>query len=113
MDTIVANFPTVALRMTEAELCGWLGAAAPGDVVEYHRGFLAIDVSPNARHLIERERKELVRLARRALWAAEEGWAHLVQRRHGPGDHSYLLIARPRPKTDRRPALALLAPEAA
>ena len=32
------------------------------------------------------------RFKRRALIFAEEGRAHLVQRRHGDGDYSYLAI---------------------
>lgn len=42
--------------------------------------------------------RELNRVARRAWWAAEQGLVHLVQRRNGPDDFSYLAIARPRPK---------------
>ncbi len=82
----------------ETALCAWLGQAAPGDIIEYHRGFLAIDAVPQSARLPERQRQELVRVARRAIWAADNGFAHPVQRRHGTDDYSYFLIARPRPR---------------
>jgi hypothetical protein len=87
------------LLMAEIDLCGWLGQAAPDDRLEYHRGFLAADIDARSGRLAETERRELVQLARRAYWASQIGRAHLVQRRHGPCDYSYLLIARPNPKT--------------
>ena len=73
--------------MGEMEFLGWLGQAAPGEVLVYHRGFLAVD-----RHWAEGG--ALDRLADRAAWAAEHGLADLLQRRHGPEDLSYLAIAR-------------------
>lgn len=91
------NFPTVRLLLSEADLCGWLGQAEPGKRLEYHRGFLAVDAVPHGSHLPEQDRAELGRVARRALWASHRGLAHLVQRRHGPDDYSYLVIVRPRP----------------
>ena len=41
-----ATFTTVrsARRLTEMDFAGWVGAAAPGDRLEYHRGFLAVDI---------------------------------------------------------------------
>ena len=30
-------------RLTEIELCAWIAQAEPGAVLEYHRGFLALD----------------------------------------------------------------------
>ena len=83
--------PPPRLLLTEMELCGWLGQAAPGDILEYHRGFLAADIDARSGCLPERDQTELVRLGRRAMRAAEIGRAHLVQRRHGPNDYSYLL----------------------
>jgi hypothetical protein len=74
---------------TEIEFLGWLGQARPGEAIAYHRGFLAADRSspPN---------RDLNRLAKRALWAAEHGFVDLVQQRHGAEDTSYLAIARRR-----------------
>ena len=31
-------------RLSEMEFAGWVGAAAPGDRIEYHRGFLVVDL---------------------------------------------------------------------
>ena len=75
--------------MAENTFLGWLGQAQPGEAIAYHRGFLAIDrrCSPN---------RELHRLASRAVWAAEHGLVDLVQCRHGPGNTSYIAIARHR-----------------
>jgi len=83
--------------LTEQALCSLIGMAAPGDAIEYHRGFLAIARDPNVGKLAERERADLVRVARRAVRAAEAGLVHLVQRRLGPGEFSYLAIVRARP----------------
>jgi hypothetical protein len=91
------KLPAVYLRIDETDLCGWIGQAAPGDVLEYFRGFLAMDTASNGSRLTERDRAELVRVARRAWWAGEQKLVHLVQRRHGPDDYSYLAIARPKP----------------
>lgn len=113
MDTNITILTPHRCGITETELCGWLGQAAPGDRLVYHRGFLALDCAPTSGRLLERERGELLRVARRALFAAENGLAHLVQRRNGPDDFTYLLIARPRPKTARGSILAILAAEAA
>jgi hypothetical protein len=98
MNVIASRFPAVRKPLTEIELCRWVGQAAPGDILEYYRGFLALDIARQSTHLPERERAELARVARRAWWAAERGLIHLVQRRHRSGDYSYLAIARPKPK---------------
>ena len=99
MNVIASRVPAVRKPLTEIDLCGWVAHAAPGDILEYHRGFLALDTMPQGTRLAERERAELARVARRAWWAAEAGLIHLVQRRHGPEDYSYLALARPKPKT--------------
>ena len=83
---------------TEIDLLAWLSQAEPGDVLEYHQGFLALDRSPHARTLGERDRIALGRLARRAMWLADQGLVHLLQRRIGRDRFSYLAIARARPK---------------
>jgi hypothetical protein len=106
-----ASLPPVRVCYTEIELCGWLGQAAPGDILQYHRGFLAIDREPQHARMAKTDRDELIRMCRRAHWAAECGLAHLLQRRHGDGDYSYLLIARPRPATMSATLLAQLGDE--
>ncbi len=105
--------PTAPPRVTEADLCGWLGHAVPGDVLEYHRGYLALDASAQTRRLPDRQRRDLAALARRVIWAAEHGLAIPVQRRHGAEDYSYLLIARRHRGGHSFPLSKLLATEAA
>ena len=101
------NTPSPKLRLTEAGLCAWLGQAMPGECIEYHRGFLVVDSDQTVGLLPEHERREVTRTARRAAWAAEQGYVHLLQRRHGEEDFSYLAIVRPRPK-GRSPSMAAL-----
>lgn len=96
--------PSGKVSMNELQLCMWLGEAAPGDSFEYHHGFLVKDVEAGSKQrLKEPERIMLERLASRARWAAERGFAHLVQRRVAPEQFSYLVIARPRGPAARSP----------
>jgi hypothetical protein len=96
--------PSGKVSMNELQLCMWLGDAAPGDSLEYHQGFLAKDIEAGSKQrLKEPERVMLERLATRARWAAERGFAHLVQRRIAPDQFSYLVIARPRAPAARGP----------
>lgn len=99
--------------ITEINLCGWIGQASPGAVLEYHRGFLTLDASPQGKRLSEEDRAELLRVARRAWWASEKGLVHLVQRRHGADDYSYLAIARPKAHAPSAPLSSVLLAEAA
>ncbi len=80
--------------LDELDLCRWIGSAAPGDILEYHRGFLAIDIGTLA--LPPARQRAFKLLAGRAAWAAENGFIHLVQRRLGPSLFGYLAIKRPR-----------------
>ena len=95
-----ATFTTVraARRLTEIEFAAWVGAAAPGDRIEYHRGYLAVDIVAVISGLSEPERATLKQLAGRAWWASEQRLVHLVQERLGPGHFSYIAIARPKAK---------------
>jgi hypothetical protein len=113
MENMITKPPTVRLRLKEIDLCGWIGQAAPGDRVEYHRGFLALDILPKWTSLPDHERKELVRLSARARWAAEQGLVHLVQKRRGPDDFVYIAIARPKPKQPTASIASLIMEEAA
>jgi hypothetical protein len=81
----------------ETEFCRWLGQASVGDAVEYHRGFLAVDLSLAGSPLSPSARKKLASLASRAWWAAERGLVDLAQRRRGPEDYVYVAILRRRP----------------
>ena len=93
--------PTSCHPLTESALTAWLGVAVVGDRIEYWRGFLAVDANPTKSKLEADDRRQLGRVAARALRLAEQGKAHLVQRRHGEADYSYLLIVRPRPRSRR------------
>ena len=84
--------PASILFTDEAAFCDWIAHAAPGTRTVYFRGHLAYDRMPSSNTFREPERKRLVAVARRAIQAAEDGLVHLVQRRHGPGDYSYLAI---------------------
>jgi hypothetical protein len=107
MITVPHNKPLV----TEMNLCAWLSQAEPGDALEYHRGFLVLDIDPRIGGLLIGDCVELAQLASRARWAERRRLVHLVQRRLGDSLFSYLAIARERPQT---PALSsLLLAEAA
>jgi hypothetical protein len=69
----------------------WLERARAGEQFEYHRGLLVRDRSP-ASELAERDRRALAEVADAVFRAAVDGSIHLVQRRHGPFDFSYLAI---------------------
>lgn len=104
---------TAPLRLTEIELCAWIAQAEPGDVLEYHRGALAIDRLPVMSKLPKAECQRLHLLAERAFAAAEQRLVHLVQRRLGTDHFSYLAIARPKPARANAALAALLLAEAA
>lgn len=99
--------------LSEAAFCAWLGAAAPGDAITYHRGALARDTCPQLNLLSLDERVRVARLSSRALKLAEAGLLHLVQRRHGFEDFAYVAIARPKPRRHASALLALPLKEAA
>src|SRR4029077_18271971 len=46
--------------VTEIDLCAWLSQAAPQDAVEYHRGFLVLDIDPHISCLANGDRLELI-----------------------------------------------------
>ena len=78
-------------RCTKTGFRAWLPRANLGEQIEYHRGLLSWDRSP-ASGLTKHGRRVLAGVADAALEAAEGGLVHLVQRRHGPFDFSYLAI---------------------
>ena len=73
-----------------------MAQAAPGTVLEYHRGYLALDRTAFGRLADTPARAALALLGTRAHDFAERGLVHLVQHRHGPEDYSYFAVARPR-----------------
>lgn len=93
--------------VTEIDFCAWLSQAAPGDALQYHCGFLILDVDPRITSLGNADRLELIQVAARALWAWDKRLVHLVQRRLGENRFSYLAIARPRPDTPTLSSLLL------
>lgn len=99
--------------LTEAAFCAWLGAAAPGDIITYHRGALARDTCPQLNTLPPDERIQLARLSSRVLKLAEAGQVHLIQRRHGFEDYEYVAIARRRPRRNAASIAHLLIRDAA
>jgi hypothetical protein len=113
MDTCIPNIPSASPPLTEAALCKWIGAAAPGDTLVYHRGFLACDSSAALQLLPEAERVALKRVAGRAWKLADAGLAHLIQRRNGNAEYEYQIVARPRPRRAQPQLLALLLQESA
>jgi hypothetical protein len=96
--------------LTAARFGSWLACYEPGAVLEYHRGYLIFDRSPVSK-LSENERRLVAKLADAALQAAAEGRVHLVQRRNGDFDFSYLAIKRSQPSA-AAPAAALIHPHA-
>ena len=92
-----SNNATSALPdFTEEAFCTWLGSAAPGASIVYHRGFLAIDGGPET-DATAATRTRLLRLASRAMRLSQQGLVHLVQRREADREFSYIAVASPRP----------------
>ena len=113
MTNAITKFAVSTRRITEIELAAWIGQAAPGDILEYHRGFLVLDIMSRGSRLSPPDRAELCLVARRAWWASERGLVHLLQRRHGADDYSYLVVARPKPMKAPVSLSTLLLTEAA
>jgi hypothetical protein len=84
----------------------WLRQAKPGDRIEYHQGFLTVDRSPTSR-FADHERRILTKLASTVLKAADASQVHLLQRRHGAGDYSYIAVRARRRAKARAPTMAL------
>jgi hypothetical protein len=72
----------------------WLVHAEPGERLQYHRGYLALDRVKGTTSLKEAERRKLAALADHASALAGQGKLHLLQQRHGYADYSYWAIAR-------------------
>ncbi|MGB6538634.1 MAG: hypothetical protein WBF58_22045 [Xanthobacteraceae bacterium] len=77
-------------------LLAWLNQAEPGDIIEYHRGFLALDRSFSSPTLTEDDRIVLDRMASLAMRLSDGGLVHLVQRRVASERFAYLAVARRR-----------------
>jgi hypothetical protein len=81
-----------APRLAPEQFCGWLAMAMPGDSTVYYQGHLGRDRCRSTSVLSEPDRLRLIALARQALLAAEDGRVHLIQRRHGEGEYSYIAV---------------------
>jgi len=81
-----------SILIDENGLCDWLADAKPGDSLVYYRGHLGHDRMPSTKALPEVQRRDLCHAAARIRQAAEDGRVHLLQRRHGDNDFSYLAI---------------------
>jgi hypothetical protein len=79
---------------TEIALLAWLSQAEPGDIVEYHRGYLALDRTFRSAELKEVDRIALDRMASLALRLSDYGLIDLVQRRLDGEQFAYLAVAR-------------------
>jgi hypothetical protein len=99
-------------RCTKTEFRAWLARAKPGEQIEYHLGLLTWDRSP-ASGLAEGDRRALGKIADAVFQAAEQGQVHLVQRRRGPFEFSYLAIKSVRAAALRAVAHLPLCSEAA
>jgi hypothetical protein len=86
------ELPPPSLVICADEFDKWLDQAEPGKRIEYHRGALAIDRAPRISSLAEPHRKELVRIADRAMALAAEGGVLLLQERRGTDDFSYMAV---------------------
>lgn len=51
MTRTITKTPPIPVRLSEADLCSWIGAAVPGHRIEYHRGSLARDICPQVSRL--------------------------------------------------------------
>jgi hypothetical protein len=91
-------------RPSRVAFSGWLERARAGEQLEYHRGLLTRDRSP-ASEPAEGDRRAVAEIADAVFRAAEGGQVHLVQRRHGPFDFSYLAIKAGRAATAGAAAL--------
>ncbi len=99
MATVAHTSRRTAMPMfTDIELYAWIAQAEPGARLEYHRGFLGIDITPVISLLPEPDRRQLADLAEAAFSAFEKGLVHLVQERVGPDHFAYIAVARPRPR---------------
>ena len=104
--------PAARELISVAEFRGWLAGPESCSWFEYHRGLLIWDRSP-ASALSDDHRRALAKIANAVFQAAEQGQVHLVQRRNGPFDFSYLAIKSVRAAARRAVARSPLCSEAA
>ena len=93
---------TIALIIDVAGFEGWLRAAHPGSRITLHRGLLCVDREQRPDAPDAHARAEIDRLATAAMRASGQGLVHLVQKRHGEGDYSYIAVRARKPAKRRR-----------
>ena len=69
-------------RLSEIELCAWIAQAEPGAILEYHRGYLALDRTSFGRFADGPARASLSVLGARAHDLAERGLQIVVSYDH-------------------------------
>ena len=87
---------SIAPAAADIGLLAWLNQAEPGDALEYHRGFLALDRSFRSPALSDDDRIALCQTASLAMRLANRDLVDLVQRRIARDCFSYLAVARSR-----------------
>ena len=95
MNTLIAHVSAVpplrSLMIRESDFLKWIERAGPGDRLEYHRGHLGADREAGS-PLPDTMRRDLGRIADRAMDLALEGRLHLVQERRGTDVTAYLVV---------------------
>ena len=79
------------LPLSLCDLERFLSTAKAGDMIIYHRGYLALDRGAGSK-LGDNAGEELDHIAAALMAMAEAGRVHLIQRRHGPFDYTYLAV---------------------
>ena len=80
--------------LDETSFCAWVAQARPGEILEYHRGFLCLDRGTPDQSNKKPHQIKLDEMSTRALDLAERGFLHLLQQRIGEASFRYLAIAR-------------------
>ena len=84
--------PASILFTDEERFCDWIAHAAPGANTVYFRGHLAYDRMPSTNTFREPKRKAPRCRGGKGDAGSRGRSVHLVQRRHGPYDYSYLAV---------------------
>lgn len=100
--------PGPAVTINEIGFCAWVAQAEPGEVLIYHRGFLAVDADKTISRLSGEARSALRHLADTAFRAAQQDLVHLVQTRIATDRFAYIAIARPKPHRAAAVAASLI-----
>lgn len=83
-------------QLSEQAFSLWLAVAEPSSIIQYHVGFLSLDVAETNIDLSVAAHRKLMAVANLAWCAGEARIVHLVQRRLGPDRFEYLAVMRPR-----------------